>query len=62
MQMMAASYKRYIPVQKWKGIEKLQTIVGLLVIVVANPPPKGISSRAIDEHGACHQTGSHAAT
>ena len=48
--MMASSYKRYTPVQKWKGTVKLQTKQDCCS-VAANPPPKGISSRAIDESG-----------
>ena len=48
--MMASSYKRYLPVQKWKGIVKLQTKQDCCG-VGANPPPKGISSRAIDKPG-----------
>ena len=44
-EMMASSYKRYIPVPKWIGIVKLQTKQDCCS-VAAKTPPQGISSRA----------------
>ena len=42
-EMMASSYKRYVPVQKWKGIVQLQTKQDCCS-VAANPPPPDITS------------------